>query len=86
MDNPIVHWAILLSAAFVAAIAQSITGFGLAMLALPLFLLVLPLIEALQVTMFLTFCLSILLFIRHRPFVPKPLFKYLAMGSFVGIL
>ncbi|MDI6709432.1 MAG: sulfite exporter TauE/SafE family protein [Thermoanaerobacterales bacterium] len=78
-------WFVSCLVVFVAAALQSVTGFGFALIAVPLFLLVYDPRTAITVTMVVSFTTLLLLTIRVRAAVVRPLVANLFLGSLAGI-
>lgn len=71
-------------AAFTAAIIQAAAGFGFAILAVPVFLLVLESLAAIQIAAVASFALSLVLLPRLWHTAPKDLLAALGLGSLAG--
>ncbi len=84
LDLSITQLALLALITFFAAMTQSITGFGFALLTLPFFVLILDIHSAVQLTLISTLIITLLLI----PFVyqdaPKQNCQHLILGSIVG--
>lgn len=78
-------WVVSCLVVFTAAVLQSVTGFGFALIAVPLFLLVYDPHTAIAVTMLISFTTLLLLTIRVRAAVVRPLVANLFLGSLTGI-
>lgn len=78
------QYALLGFITFFAAMTQSITGFGFALLTLPFFLLILDLQSAIQLTLIATFIITITLIPFVYRYTPKQVVKQLILGSIAG--
>lgn len=78
-------WAPLAAATFAAGLLQAASGFGFAVLAAPLFLLVLPPETAIPLVIILTAALSISVLPRVRGAIAPGLLVRLTLGSLLGV-
>lgn len=78
------QFILLASITFFAAMTQSITGFGFALLTLPFFLLILDVQSAVQLTQIATLLITISLIPFVYQHAPKRIIRYLAIGSIAG--
>ena len=67
-----------------ASVAQAATGFGFAVIAVPLFLLILDSLAAIQLTIIVTLAISLALLPRLLGAAPRPLVLRLVAGSAIG--
>ncbi|MGH7097514.1 MAG: sulfite exporter TauE/SafE family protein [Stellaceae bacterium] len=79
------HWAPLAAASFAAGLVQAASGFGFAVLAAPLFLIVLPPGTAIPLVIILTAALSLSVLPRVRGAVAPGLLARLTLGSLFGV-
>lgn len=79
-----VSFAALAAVAFSAAIVQSATGFGFAIMALPFFLLIMGSLSAIQVTAVINLVISLVLMQHLLKGAPRRLLLHLIIGSVVG--
>lgn len=70
---------------FFAAMLQAITGFGFAIMATPFLLLVYDSRECVEISIFLSFFIALLLLPRIKDKIDYPLFRRLAAGSLLGV-
>ena len=83
-DLSIVQYGLLVIITFVAALTQSITGFGFALLTLPFFVLILDVQSAVQLTLLSTFVITLVLMPVVYKFAPKQICTHLIIGAFFG--
>jgi len=77
-------WIYLSITTLLAATIQSATGFGFGLIAVPVFLLVLDSIEAIQMVMIIILCMSFLDWIKLRGQASADLLKWLSIGMVMG--
>jgi uncharacterized membrane protein YfcA len=77
-------FAALAGVAFCAAVVQSATGFGFAILAVPFFLFIMGSLAAIQVTAVINFVISMVLMQRLLKEAPRRLLLHLIAGSVAG--
>ena len=77
--------AVILFGAAVAALAQTVAGFGFALVAVPIFVLVLTVPEAVGTAAFLSFVNALAVASQARRDVAWPLVKRLFLGSLLGM-
>ncbi len=78
-------WAGLAGTTFAAALLQAVSGFGFAVLAVPLFLLLVDPAQAVQLAIILTTALSLAVVSRLRRTVAPALLLRLSVGSLAGL-
>ena len=78
-------WMILGAVTFFAAVAQSATGFGFAIVAVPLYLVVLNSHSAVQLAILVTPVISLVLFRRLGRHLERPLLMRLVLGTVLGL-
>ena len=76
--------ALLLFITFIAASVQSATGFGFALIVVPVFLILLNSTDAIQIAIIISVAMSAVHFIKLRNIAPYHLLKWLAIGGIVG--
>ena len=79
------YWALLHSVVFLAALLQTATGFGFAMISVPVLLIVLNSSAAIQVGMILSLLIALLLMPSLWKHVDKRLLRLFVVGSCLGI-
>ena len=84
IDLSIIQFALLALVTFFAAMTQSITGFGFALLTLPFYVLILDLQSAVQLTLISTFIITIILVPVVYKNAPLQTCKQLIQGSCFG--
>src|SRR5690349_7149014 len=78
-------WAGMAATSFVAGLLQATSGFGFAVLAVPLFLLFTEPTEAVQLVIIVTLALSAVVLPGMHTSVDRPLLARLAVGGLVGL-
>lgn len=76
--------ALLALVTLIASVTQAATGFGFAVVAVPLFLLILDSLAAIQLTVIVTLAISLALLPRLLGTAPRPLVLRLIAGSAIG--
>jgi uncharacterized membrane protein YfcA len=76
---------VLVATTIVAALCYTISGFGFAVLAAPLFLLVLEPAQAIQLVIIISTALSVVVLPGLRPAIAPSLLLRLVLGSLVGL-
>ena len=84
MDFSIWQWAILITVTLVAAVAQTTIGFGFALMAVPMFILVLEVDMAIQLTLILTMVMSVVMMFLVYKDIPRIPVRNLTIGSVFG--
>ena len=79
------YWALLHGVVFLAALLQTATGFGFAMISVPILLIVLNSSAAIQVGMILSLVIALLLMPSLFRHVDKRLLRLFVIGSCIGI-
>lgn len=79
------EWIFAAIIVFFASALQAITGFGFAIAATPFLLLLYNSRDSIQISIFLSFFIAILLIPRIRHKIDYPLFRRLAAGSLLGV-
>ena len=79
------YWVLLHSVVFLAALLQTATGFGFAMISVPVLLIVLNSSAAIQVGMILSLLIALLLMPSLWKHVDKRLLRLFVVGSCLGI-
>ena len=79
------EWILAAVVVFFASILQAATGFGFAIMATPFLLLVFDSRESVQISVILTFVVSLLLIRNVKKDVDKGLLRRLILGSVVGV-
>ncbi|MBO8129624.1 MAG: sulfite exporter TauE/SafE family protein [Peptococcaceae bacterium] len=82
LDIPAIYIALV---SFFAAALQAITGFGFALIAMPIFILFVDARTAVTVNIIVSFSTLFLLTIRVRRHILKPVVRNLLMGSLIGL-
>lgn len=81
----VMDWMILGAITFFAAVAQSATGFGFAIVAVPLYLVVLNSHSAVQLAIVVTPVISLVLLPRLGSHLERPLLMRLVLGTVLGL-
>ena len=84
VELTIIQFALLALITFFAAITQSITGFGFALLTLPFYVLILDVQSAFQLTLISTFIITIILVPFVYKYTPIKTCKHIILGSLFG--
>ena len=84
MTPSTVSWALLIAVTVFGAVAQSAIGFGFALMAVPFFLLLLEVGDAVQSAMLLSFAITLVMAAKVRRDVPRRTAVNLLLGSVVG--
>ena len=84
MDISLFAWIILTVITLIGAIAQSAIGFGFSLMAVPFFLLVLDVKDAVQLSMVLTMAITIIMVFYIYRDIPKNMAINLLLGSVLG--
>ncbi|GIT54677.1 MAG: hypothetical protein Ct9H300mP16_18370 [Pseudomonadota bacterium] len=79
------YWVLLHSVVFLAALLQTATGFGFAMISVPVLLIVLNTSAAIQVGIILSLLIALLLMPSLWKHVDKRLLRFFVVGSCLGI-
>jgi uncharacterized membrane protein YfcA len=82
LDN--LQWSILAGITLFGAVAQSAIGFGFALIAVPVFLLVLNVEEAVQIAMVLSMAISVVMIFPVYRDIPRLTSRNLLVGSVFG--
>jgi len=77
-------WIYLIIITLVGATIQSATGFGFGLIAVPIFLLILDSISAIQMVMMIILCMSLLDWLKLRGQASSRLLKWLCSGMLLG--
>lgn len=80
-----IEWAGLAAATFAASLLYSVTGFGFALLAAPLYLLLLGPANGVRLVVILATALSVLVLPQIRQAVARGLLLRLTLGALVGV-
>ncbi len=83
-DFTIVQYSLLALITFIAAVTQSITGFGFALLTLPFFVLILDIQSAVQLTLISTWVITLILVPVVYKFAAKQICIHLVIGALFG--
>jgi uncharacterized membrane protein YfcA len=78
-------WAGMAAASFFAAVLLATNGFGFAVLAVPFFLMFAPAGQAIQIIIILTVTVSLVVALRLRQALDRPLLVRLSVGSLIGL-
>lgn len=78
-------WVLITLATFAAALAQSATGFGFSMLAVPVYLLVLQVVQAVQINIIVTILVSISILPTIWPESDKTFVRRFVVGNLPGL-
>jgi len=78
-------WAGLAATGFAASLLQATNGFGFAVLAVPFFLLLVPADQAIQLVIFLSLAISLVMIPPLRDAIEPRLLLRLTVGSAVGL-
>lgn len=84
MEPAIVFWALLTAVTALGAVAQSAIGFGFALVAVPFFLLLLEVRDAVQLAMLLAFAITLIMAAKVRRDIPWRTTVNLLLGSLAG--
>lgn len=76
--------ALLLLATFIAASVQSATGFGFALIVVPVFLILLNSADAIQIVIIISVIMSVVHFPKLRKVAPVGMLKWLIIGGIAG--
>ncbi|MBL4603439.1 MAG: sulfite exporter TauE/SafE family protein [Emcibacteraceae bacterium] len=76
--------ALLLFITFIAASVQSATGFGFALIVVPVFLILLNSTDAIQIAIIISVAMSVVHFIKLRNIAPYHLLRWLSIGGIAG--
>jgi len=79
------EWVYLLLATFFASIVQAATGFGFALIAVPLFLIVINSADAIQLVIIITLVTSSIHWLNLRHITPVFILKWLIVGCIIGL-
>ena len=82
---PEAYWILLHIVVFCAALIQTVTGFGFGLIATPLLLIVLNSNSAIQIAIFLSLLIALVLVPALKSFIARSLLKQFLIGSTVGI-
>ena len=82
---PEAYWILLHLVVFCAALIQTVTGFGFGLIATPLLLIVLNSNSAIQIAIFLSLLIALVLVPALKSFIARSLLKQFLIGSTVGI-
>ena len=84
LDLTVAGWLLLIAVTFTGALAQSAIGFGYSLLTVPFYLVLLPVEVAIQLGMFLTFAITLMMVVKVASDVPRQDAKTLMLASIVG--